>query len=62
MDLFSQAEHDGDAQSILVSPNTVFLGRVVDSIVRSPPTIERAEVIHTSLEGCGTLIQVVDQA
>ncbi|WGW55540.1 histidinol dehydrogenase [Pseudomonas aeruginosa] len=62
MDLFSQAEHDEDAQSILVSPDAAFLDRVADSIARLLPTMERAEIIRTSLEGCGALIQVADQA
>ncbi|MFV9682609.1 histidinol dehydrogenase [Pseudomonas sp. NY15367] len=62
MDLFSQAEHDEDAQSILVSPNTAFLDRVAESIAKLLPTIERAEIIRTSLEGRGALIQVADMA
>ena len=48
MDLFSQAEHDEDAQSILVSPDAAFLDRVADSIARLLPTMERAEIIRTS--------------
>ncbi|HEY1026130.1 MAG TPA: histidinol dehydrogenase [Pseudomonas sp.] len=62
MDLFSQAEHDEDAQSILVSPDAAFLDRVAESIVRLLPTMERAEIIRTSLEGRGALIQVADMA
>lgn len=62
MDLFSQAEHDEDAQSILVSPDAAFLDRVADSIARLLPTMERADIIRTSLEGRGALIQVADQA
>ncbi|MCV4188746.1 histidinol dehydrogenase [Pseudomonas aeruginosa] len=62
MDLFSQAEHDEDAQSILVSPDAAFLDRVAESIARLLPTMERAEIIRTSLEGRGALIQVADQA
>ncbi|EOD1635479.1 TPA: histidinol dehydrogenase [Pseudomonas aeruginosa] len=62
MDLFSQAEHDEDAQSILVSPDAAFLDRVADNIARLLPTMERAEIIRTSLEGRGALIQVADQA
>ncbi|MDV7209680.1 histidinol dehydrogenase [Azotobacter beijerinckii] len=60
MDLFSQAEHDEDAQSILVSPDGAFLDRVAESIARLLPTMERAEIIRASLEGRGALIQVVD--
>ncbi|MGS0939858.1 MULTISPECIES: histidinol dehydrogenase [Pseudomonas] len=62
MDLFSQAEHDEDAQSILVSPDAEFLDRVAESIARLLPTMERAEIIRTSLEGRGALIHVADQA
>ncbi|MGP9824177.1 histidinol dehydrogenase [Ectopseudomonas khazarica] len=62
MDLFSQAEHDEDAQSILVSPDAAFLDRVAESIARLLPTMERAEIIHTSLEGRGALVQVADMA
>ncbi|MNQ51387.1 Histidinol dehydrogenase [compost metagenome] len=60
MDLFSQAEHDEDAQSILVSPDAAFLDRVAESIARLLPTMERAEIIRTSLEARGALIQVAD--
>jgi histidinol dehydrogenase len=62
MDLFSQAEHDEDAQSILVSPDSVFLDKVAASIARLLPTMERSEIIRTSLEGRGALIHVADQA
>ena len=60
MDLFSQAEHDEDAQSILVSPDSAFLDRVAESVARLLPTMERSEIIRTSLEGRGALIQVAD--
>jgi len=60
MDLFSQAEHDEDAQSILVSPDAAFLDRVLESIARLLPTLERADIARTSIEGRGALIQVAD--
>jgi histidinol dehydrogenase len=60
MDLFSQAEHDEDAQSILVSPDAEFLDRVAESIARLLPTLERADIARTSIEGRGALIQVAD--
>ncbi len=60
MDLFSQAEHDEDAQSILVSPDAAFLDCVAESIARLLPTLERADIARTSLEGRGALIQVAD--
>ncbi|TBU98924.1 histidinol dehydrogenase [Stutzerimonas kirkiae] len=60
MDLFSQAEHDEDAQSILVSPDAEFLDRVAASIERLLPTLEREAIARTSLAGRGALIQVSD--
>ncbi len=60
MDLFSQAEHDEDAQAILVSPDKVFLDQVAASIDRLLPEMERAEIIRRSLTSRGALIQVRD--
>ncbi len=60
MDLFSQAEHDEDAQAILVSPDAAFLDRVADSIERLLPRMERAAIIEKSLGGRGALIQAED--
>ena len=60
MDLFSQAEHDELAQSILVSPDTAFVDRVQQSIDKLLPTMPRAEVIRASLEGRGALVVVRD--
>ena len=60
MDLFSQAEHDEDAQSILVSPDAAFLDRVAESIARLLPTLERADIARASMQGRGALIQVAD--
>ncbi|WP_028240294.1 histidinol dehydrogenase [Stutzerimonas azotifigens] len=60
MDLFSQAEHDEDAQAILVSPDAAFLDRVAESIARLLPTLEREGIARTSMEGRGALIQVAD--
>ncbi len=60
MDLFSQAEHDEDAQSILVSPDAGFLHKVQASINRLLPTMERKEIISTSLTARGALIHVAD--
>jgi histidinol dehydrogenase len=62
MDLFSQAEHDEDAQAILVSPDAAFLDAVAASIARLLPEMERADIIRASLEGRGALIQVADMA
>jgi histidinol dehydrogenase len=60
MDLFSQAEHDEDAQSILVSPDGDFLKQVEASIEKLLPTMERKEIITTSLNDRGALIKVAD--
>ena len=60
MDLFSQAEHDEDAQAILVSPDQAFLDQVALSIDKLLPTMERAEIIRTSLNNRGALIKVAD--
>jgi histidinol dehydrogenase len=62
MDLFSQAEHDEIAQSILLSPDAAFLDRVAASIDRLLPTMPRREIIAASLANRGALIQVRDLA
>jgi histidinol dehydrogenase len=62
MDLFSQAEHDEDAQSILLSPDAAFLDRVSASIAKLLPQMERAAIIEKSLGRRGGLIQVRDLA
>lgn len=60
MDLFSQAEHDEDAQAILVSPDADFLDRVTASIERQLPEIERAAIVERSLAARGALILARD--
>ncbi|MDD5410503.1 MAG: histidinol dehydrogenase [Methylobacter sp.] len=60
MDLFSQAEHDENAQSILISDDAAFLDAVEQSINKLLPTMERAEIIRTSLTTRGALIKVND--
>lgn len=60
MDLFSQAEHDEDAQSILVCPDAAFISAVEASIGKLLPTMERRDIIQASLEGRGLLIEVKD--
>ena len=62
MDLFSQAEHDEDAQSILLSPDADFLDRVAASMQRLLPTLEREGIARTSLRERGALIHVADMA
>ncbi len=60
MDLFSQAEHDEMAQSILLSPDADFLKQVAQSIDRLIDDMPRKDVIRVSLENRGALIQVQD--
>lgn len=60
MDLFSQAEHDELAQSILLSPDAEFLNQVAQSINRQLAAMPRHSVIRASLENRGALIQVQD--
>ena len=60
MDLLSQAEHDEDAQSILVSPDTAFLTAVEASLEKLLPTLERSSIAEQSLKARGALIQVGD--
>lgn len=60
MDLFSQAEHDEDAQSILVSPDANFIDSVLESIEKLIKEMPRAEIIRESLQGRGAIIQVND--
>jgi histidinol dehydrogenase len=62
MDLFSQAEHDENAQAILICPQADYLDRVGDSIARLLPQMERAEIIRASLEGRGAMVLTRDLA
>jgi len=56
MDLFSQAEHDEMAQSILLSPDAGYIAEVLAAIERLLPGMPRRDVIRASLEGRGALI------
>jgi histidinol dehydrogenase len=58
MDLFSQAEHDELAQSILLCPDAGFLDAVQSAIERLLPTMPRRDVIAASLADRGALIKV----
>ncbi|MEY2865662.1 MAG: bifunctional histidinal dehydrogenase and histidinol dehydrogenase [Pseudomonadota bacterium] len=58
MDLFSQAEHDELAQSILISPSDAFLNQVQESINKLIDTMPRKKIIETSLENRGAMIKV----
>jgi histidinol dehydrogenase len=57
MDLFSQAEHDELAQSILLCPDGEYIEKVQAAIDRLLPTLPRAEIIAKSMNDRGALIQ-----
>ena len=60
MDLFSQAEHDEDAQAMLLSPDGNYLDEVESAIGRLLPGMERSKVIEKSLAARGALIETRD--
>ncbi|MEE4377330.1 MAG: histidinol dehydrogenase [Candidatus Competibacteraceae bacterium] len=60
MDLFSQAEHDEDAQPILITPDADFMEQVQASIERLLPTLDRREIISASLNRRALFILVRD--
>jgi histidinol dehydrogenase len=60
MDLFSQAEHDEMAQSILLSPDAAYLDAVATAIDKLIEEMPRSEVIRTSLTNRGALIKTRD--
>lgn len=60
MDLFSQAEHDELAQSILLCPDANYIAAVENSINRLISAMPRHDIIRTSLTNRGALIKVVD--
>ena len=62
MDLFSQAEHDEIAQSILLCPDQAFIDRVQASIDKLLPHMPRRDIIAASLGNRGALIKVADMA
>ena len=60
MDLLSQAEHDEEAQSILLSPDAAFIDRVAACLEKSLDKLERADIARTSLANRGALIKAND--
>ena len=60
MDLFSQAEHDELAQSVLISPDRTFLDRVLEAMNQRLAELPRAEIVRASLAGRGAFIAVRD--
>lgn len=61
LDLFSQAEHDASAQSILISTDADFLQRVAQEIAARLPQMSRRETIAASLKQRGALIHCRDR-
>ena len=62
MDLFSQAEHDEDAQALLISPDQDFLDAVEASMDRLLPSLERSDIITRSINSRAAFILVDDLA
>jgi histidinol dehydrogenase len=60
MDLFSQAEHDEEAQSILVCPDDEFIEQVKQSVERLLEQMPRKDIIKSSLENRAVFISVAD--
>lgn len=60
MDLFSQAEHDEQAQSILITTDADYLDSVKQSIDRLLPDMERKQIIEASLLGRGLFVLAED--
>jgi len=60
MDLFSQAEHDEDAQAILLSPDARHVDAVAAAIERLLAAMPRKDVIGASLQRRGALIRTRD--
>lgn len=58
MDLLSQAEHDEQAQALLISPDTTYLDQVALEIERVLPTLERQAIAGQSISAKGALIKV----
>lgn len=62
LDLLAQAEHDADAQSILITPDKALADRVVAEVERILPTLPRAEIAGASWRDYGTVIVTRDLA
>ena len=60
MDMFSQAEHDEDAQAILISPEVAYFDAVEASMARLLPSLERRDIIVQSINRRSAFIAVDD--
>jgi histidinol dehydrogenase len=58
MDLFSQAEHDEDAQSVLISPDAAFLEKVAHAMDERLADLPRADIVRAAIGNRGALIRV----
>lgn len=61
MDLFSQAEHDEQAQAIFISTDISFIDAVLQSIETLLPTLSRSDIARQSLQDRGALIHAADK-
>ena len=62
MDLFSQAEHDEDAQPVLICSDPAYIDSVIASMNRLVGTLERSDIITTSINQRCIVIQVTDRS
>lgn len=62
LDLFAQAEHDEQAQAVLVTTSEALADKVVAAVASKLPSMPRADVIRTSLRDRGAVITVQDDA
>ncbi|WBU52310.1 histidinol dehydrogenase [Paracoccus sp. SCSIO 75233] len=62
LDLMAQAEHDADAQSILITPDAAMADAVADAVERLIPTLERSKIAGASWRDYGTIIVTRDLA
>jgi histidinol dehydrogenase len=60
MDMFSQSEHDENAQAILLCPSSDYLQAVEASVEKLLPTMERADIIRASLTARAAMIRTRD--
>ena len=60
MDLFSQAEHDEIAQSILISTSATYAAQVQEAMSQLIDTMPRKDIINASLQNRGAIVLVKD--
>ncbi len=60
LDLFSQAEHDADAQSILLCPDASYIDAVASAMDRLIDGMRRQHIIRASLQRRGALVKTTD--